>query len=72
MRLTVEEMIPEFQRLALYLDIGDITSHPREARVNLSKDEIIDLMVDAYHLGHKHGRRTAVKLVVMGKDSDEG
>lgn len=72
MKLTVDEMIKEFQRIALYLDIGDITSHPREARMGLSKDEIIDLMVDAYHMGHKHGKRTAVELVVMGKDSDKG
>ena len=61
MKLTVDEMIVEFQRIAPRLDIGDITSEPRHERVSLSKDEIIDLMIDAYHLGHRHGREKKVE-----------
>ena len=56
MKLTVEEMIPEFQRIARSMDMGDITSEPRETWVSLKRDDIIDLMIDAYHLGHRHGR----------------
>lgn len=56
MKLTVDQMIEAFQRIARGLDIGDITSEPRHQAKQLSKDEIIDLMVDAYHLGHRHGR----------------
>lgn len=56
MRLTPDEMLPQFQRIAQSLDIGDITSRPWHELKELSKDEIIDLMTDAYHLGHRHGR----------------
>lgn len=55
MKLTVEEMIPEFQRIARSMDMGDITSEPRETWVSLKRDDIIDLMIDAYHMGHRHG-----------------
>jgi hypothetical protein len=57
MNLTVDEMIEAFQSIAARFDIGDITSEPRSERVSLSKDEIIDLMIDAYNLGHRHGRQ---------------
>lgn len=55
MKLTVDDMIATFQRIAARFDIGDITSEPRHERVSLSKDDIIDLMIDAYHIGHRHG-----------------
>lgn len=61
MKLTVNEMIEAFQRIAPRFDIGDITSEPRHERVSLSKDDIIDLMIDAYHLGHRHGREEKVE-----------
>ena len=38
------------------MDMGDITSEPRETWVSLKRDDIIDLMIDASHLGHRHGR----------------
>jgi len=55
MKLTVEEMIREFQKVAHCFDIGDITSEPRDEWIQLKKDDIIDLMIDAYHIGHRHG-----------------
>lgn len=57
MKLTVDEMIPEFQRIARSMDMGDITSEPRLDWIQLKKDDIIDLMIDAYHMGHRHGRQ---------------
>lgn len=56
MKLTVDEMIPEFQRIARSMDMGDITSEPRMEWIQLKRDDIIDLMIDAYHMGHRHGR----------------
>lgn len=56
MKQTIEGLIGEFQRIARYLDIGDITSRPREEWVRLKKDDIIDLMIDAYHMGRRHER----------------
>lgn len=71
MKLTLEEMIPEFQRIARSMDMGDITSEPRETWVSLKRDDIIDLMIDAYHMGHRHGKETAVELILAKKDSDQ-
>ena len=51
----LEEVISALQAKALWLDIGDVTSHPRSDRVSLSKDEVIDLMVDAYAMGMRAG-----------------
>jgi len=62
MNLTVDELIPEFQRIARSMDMGDITSEPRETWISLKRDDVIDLMIDAYHMGHRHGSQ---------KDSDQ-
>ena len=61
MKLTVDEMIEAFQRIAPRFDIGDITSEPRDEWIQLKKDDIIDLMIDAYHLVHRHGREEKVE-----------
>jgi len=51
MKLDVESLVERVQRSAGTMDIGDVTSQPRSALVTLSKEELIDLLVDAWHCG---------------------
>jgi len=51
MNLDVESLVERVQRSARTMDIGDVTSQPRSELVTLSKEELVDLLVDAWHCG---------------------